>query len=350
MKANKRVLANLNKCYSLAKLNYQGKEHFLVAAEKTDRCLLFDLDGNEVATVWEGPGGVMTMEQIPGTDGVFLTTQKFYSPNDSAQASIMLVEPDGEGGFRRRKLLDLPFVHRFGILERGGVRYLAAATLKSAHAYKEDWTCPGRIWVGELPEDLSPYNEDNPLPVTALVSGLYHNHGFCKVTRDGVQSAVFGSDQGVIKVTPPKSRGGEWTCETLLESPVSDMLLADFDGDGEDELLTLSPFHGDTVRIYKKQEGKYQVIYTYEKPLPFLHAIWLDNIGGKEVAFIGNRKGKRYLMAISCTDAEELTFQADILDEGAGPANAMTYRYQNKVYLVAANRETDEIALYELTE
>ena len=65
MKASKRVLANLSKCYSLAKLTYRGREHFLVAAEKTDRCLLFDLDGNEVATVWDGPGGVMTMEQIP---------------------------------------------------------------------------------------------------------------------------------------------------------------------------------------------------------------------------------------------------------------------------------------------
>ena len=52
----KKVLANLEKCYSIAPLHYKGAEHILVAAEKTDRCILFDIDGNEEETVWEGPG------------------------------------------------------------------------------------------------------------------------------------------------------------------------------------------------------------------------------------------------------------------------------------------------------
>ncbi len=44
-------------------------------------------------------------------------------------------------------LCDLPFVHRFGVAQRGGVWYLIACTLKSAHAFRDDWTCLGRIWV-----------------------------------------------------------------------------------------------------------------------------------------------------------------------------------------------------------
>lgn len=51
----KKVLANLEKCYSIAPLHYKGAEHILVAAEKTDRCILFVIDGNEEETVWEGP-------------------------------------------------------------------------------------------------------------------------------------------------------------------------------------------------------------------------------------------------------------------------------------------------------
>ena len=41
--------------------------------------------------------------------------------------------------------------------------------------------------------------------------------------------------------------------ETLLETPASDATLIDFDGDGKDELLVLSPFHGDTVLIYREK-------------------------------------------------------------------------------------------------
>ncbi len=39
-----------------------------------------------------------------------------------------------------------------------------------------------------------------------------------------------------------------------------------------------------------------------------------------------------------------------MLDEGAGPANVYCFKYQGRDVIIAANRETDEIARYEIEE
>lgn len=119
MRAEKKVLGELTLCYCVAPLEFRGKRHFLVASEKQHPCLLFDEQGVCVDQVWDGPGGTMTMVQLPGADGAFLATHRFYSPNDNKQASIVLCRW-AEGTWQVRTLLDLPGVHRFDLLERGG--------------------------------------------------------------------------------------------------------------------------------------------------------------------------------------------------------------------------------------
>ena len=346
LKAEKKVLGELTKCYSLAHVVDEGKDYLVCAAEKTDPCYMFDYEGNLVKKLWDGPGGVMTLEQFPSDEFILLATWKFYGPNDSKEAKIVYYTKDGDE-LKCNVLCDLPFVHRFGLVNRNGVNYIVACTLKSAHAFKNDWTCPGRIWVGELPNDIHQFNEENQLELTPLVSGLFRNHGFCKGKDDGYDFAVVGSDQGVMKVIPPQEKGGEWSVETLLKINTSDMLYEDFDGDGERELLVMSPFHGDTLEIYHLNNGKYEKVYEHPEKLPFLHAIYPCEINGKKYGIIGNREGDRVLFAIYY-DENKKDYAIDLLDEGAGPANAMFYKDGEKNMVMAANRETNEIAIYEL--
>lgn len=347
MKIEKKIISNLEKCYSIAPLHYQGNDYFLVAAEKHDRCILFDLEGNEVDTVWQEPGGVMTMVQVPGSDGQFLATHKFYSPNDSKEAKIIIATPIEKGNWEIRTLVDLPFVHRFDIVERNGVHYLIACALKSDHEFRDDWNHPGKVYAAVLPDDLSTFDEEHQLELTVIKDNMLKNHGYYKIKEDGYDTSVISSDNGVFQFVPPENKDGEWEIRTLLETPASDAVLVDLDEDGEQELAVISPFHGDQISIYKKQNGAFEKVYDYEKPAEFSHAIYGGDLCGTKSVVIGHRKGERNLIAFTY-NKETKKYQAEILDRDCGPANVFRFAKDGVDYLVSANREIDEIALYQL--
>lgn len=345
MKVTKKVIDHLNKCYSIAPLTYQGKEHILVAAEKQDPCYLYNREGNKVDTVWEGPGGVMSMVQVPGQDGCFLATHRFYSPNDSKEAKIVLVTAKDQGNWEVRTLVELPHVHRFDIVTRNGVNYLIACTLKSGHEYKEDWSMPGKVYGAVLPEDLSIYSEENQLKLTVLKDNMLKNHGYYKVEDQGIDTSIISADCGVFQFIPPASKEERWEIKTLLSEAASDAVLVDFDEDGEKELLVLAPFHGEHIGIYKKIEGEYQKVYDYEEAADFTHAIYGGTLLGKPAAVVGHRKGKRNLIAFTY-NKETAAYESEILDFDCGSANVYHYEKDGKDILIGANREIDEIAMY----
>lgn len=340
----KKKIATLEKCYAIAPLNYQGKFHFLVAAEKKERCILFDAEGNEVDTIWDGPGGVMSMAQVPGSDGQFLATHKFYSPNDSAEAKIVIATP-GKKKWKVQTLVELPFVHRFDILQSNGTNYLIACTLKSGHQYKNDWSVPGKVYAAVLPENLEQYGEGHQLELKVIKEGLLKNHGYCKVTEDGKESALVCCEQGIFRFYPPEKTGEEWHSEMLLDVPTGDAALVDLDGDGQMELVTLEPFHGNHICIYKKIETEYLLVYKYPKETEFLHALWSGELLHKQMVVIGYREQERNLLALYWNDISK-KYEELLIDGNVGPANVYGYEQNGIECLIAANREINEVAMY----
>lgn len=352
MKVEKKVISNLNKCYAISQITVEGKNCFLVAAEKSDPCYLFAEDGTQLETVWTEPGGVMTMTPVPGTDGQFLATHKFYSPNDSLNAKIVIATRKAKDNWEIRTLCHVPFVHRFGILKRGGINYIIACALKTGHEYKNDWRFKGACFGAELPEDLSNYNEHNTLKMSLVADGMLKNHGYSKITYGGHDAALVGCEEGTFIVSPPAVRGGEWEVKRILGIPSSDSVLIDFDGDGKAELGCISPFHGNSLTIYHLDDtGKYVPQWKLagpEKDTEMIHATWACNVNDVPTWFVGWRKGTKKTIAITW-DAEAGDYKTDIIDENTGCANIMHFvNSEGKNVLVATNREIDEAAMYTL--
>lgn len=347
MKVEKKVISNLTKCYSIAPLHYNDADYFLVAAEKVDRCLLFDLDGNEVDTVWSQPGGVMSMVQVPGTNGQFLATHKFYSPNDSKEAKIVIVTPIEKGHWEVRTLVQLPHVHRFDIVERNGVHYLIACALKSGHEYKEDWSMPGKVYAAVLPDDLSSFDEEHPLSLTVLKDNMLKNHGYYRVRENDMDTCIISADCGVFQFIPPENPDADWEIHELLSTAASDAVLVDLDQDGEKELAVLSPFHGNQISIYKKKDGQFEKVYEYEKSADFTHAIYGGDLCGKPSVVIGHRKGERDLIVFTY-NMDNQQYEAEVIDHDCGPANVFHYIKDGTDIIISANREIDEVAMYTL--
>ncbi len=359
---SKKVIASMPKCYAICLLESGGEESFLVATEKEGACNRFDRDGNLLETIWTEPGGVMTMVQVPGWNGAFLSTQEFFSPNNSAEARLVLAVPvdlagkpvknlQEEHSWKIKTLCPLPFVHRFDILESNGKQYIVACTLKSGHEYKEDWTHPGKIQVRELPSDFEEFDADagKPMEFEVLLDGLTKNHGYGRFQReDGQLQSFIATENGLFRVTPPTAANSEWQVEKLLDKACSDVRAYDLDGDGQLEIMLFSPFHGAELTIWRETANGLEEIYRAPEELPFLHALWGGELAGKPAFLVGHRQGARDLFTLTWDEASQ-SIKRDTLDHDIGPTNVQVFCKNGQDYIIGANREIDEVALYEIS-
>ncbi len=348
MRIKKNIIGSLEKCYSVSLLQDRDGMHLLVASEKKNQCRMYSGEGILEKVFWDEPGGTMSIACVPGREGQFLASQRMYSPDDSKEAGIVSVTRESHE-WRVQLLTVLPHVHRFDILRaKDGTCYLIACTIKSGSEYDEDWRFPGAVYGAVLPEDVLEYNEERPFPMKSLKSGMYRNHGYWRHQGPEGDEALVCSDEGVFLFVPPKEKGADWEIRQIADMPVSDGVLLDIDGDGSEELVIMAPFHGNTLAVCKWNGQRYEKVYEYPEKLEFLHAICPGFIGGKPCVYVGHRKGNRNLYAV--VGDEELGCRLLLLDHDVGPANCVYYKADGVDKLLSANRETDEIAIYEFFE
>lgn len=346
MKFTKKRLDEIERCYCTAHIRVDGKVYALFASEQVDgACFAYtgpDLSQKE--TVWEKAGGTMSIVEIPGTNGQFLGVQNFFPGFQAQNAKLVWGKRDPVKGWQVQDFIALPYVHRFDLFSAAGINYLVAATLCGSKKDREDWSDPGKVYVGVLPEA-----PEKGIQLTPLLEGLVKNHGYWRGTLDGQDCGFITCDSGVYAVIPPQTPGGDWETKRLLDVAVSDVAIYDLDGDGEDEIITIEPFHGDQVKIYHKTGDGYRVVYTYPGEYKFAHALWAGKLRGIPAVVLGIRRLQAEL-AIIRFSPERGSYVATIIDQGCGPSNVDVIRQEERDLILCANNSVHEAAVYFVTD
>lgn len=344
MKIQKRVLAQLEGVYALCSTELFGKKCFLAATEQHGKCLLFTPPEWSASEVWSGPGGTMSLVPLPQSINTFLAIQNFFPIFKSEDANIVLARfNDNNQKWDVKRIIDLPFVHRFDALRVGLKRYFVAAALCAAKDYQEDWSKPGAAYVGTIPDNL-----DDKWTMKPLIQGITKNHGMCSAIFDGRQVVLVTGNEGVFSITPPQTPDRDWAYERLIDQPVGDVFVNDLDEDGKQEIITIEPFHGDGLKVYKQNGKRWEPVFS--SAINFGHAIWSGKIFGTNGIVVANRGGAKELEIFTPVNGDISNMSRQRIDEGGGPTQVVVANEPDKTLVLAANNAIGEVALYTLTK
>ncbi|WRS27947.1 hypothetical protein U6B65_02115 [Oscillospiraceae bacterium MB08-C2-2] len=341
MKFTKLELAALEGCYSVAEASINHKTHVLFASESDDKCLAIDVDKlSSPKTVWEHPGGTMSMVPIPGKDGEFLAIQKFYRLWDWEESQLVWVKHQADGSFAVSPLFTRPYIHRFDLLSRDGRLYLLVCCVAAHKSSLEDWSQPGIVYAALLPE-----GPEEEIRLEMLGDTFLKNHGYARVQWNGTECGFVTCESGGFIFTPPGKGQPEWGIEKILEGTFSDGDMVDIDGDGELEIATIEAFHGDKFRIYKKIGGSYQLVFQHPEVVNFYHVVQQGTLAGRKGFLGGGRGGKEQLFFVSWQpDTQE--FKIHPIDAGQGPSNAIILNRPEGDCIFSANRNAGTAVVY----
>lgn len=84
---------------------------------------------------------------------------------------------------------------------------------------------------------------------TTILQGITKNHGLFLTDCDEKTFVMISGEEGVFQIEVPEYPEGKWQVKRIMDNEVSDIFLFDIDNDGEKELITIEPFHSDSLVI-----------------------------------------------------------------------------------------------------
>lgn len=334
----KETLAELNMGYCISMMQINGRTYCITASEDRDgEILLIDVVTKSVQKIVGLAGGVMSIVPVPEEPATFLAIQRFYPIFDSKEAEIVCCRLDTlEGAVLQAQVetvTKMPYVHRIALTGKPGARKIVAAALCCKKDFIDDWSSAGIVKEYLLDGQLCCIDE------RLLLEGIHKNHGMYLYEKDGQSLTLVAGEEGVWSIDC------DGNTEKLFDEPVSDLCMYDLDGDGEDEMICIAPFHGNCLKVMKRTAGKWDCIY--ESPVDFGHAVWCGPCGDAVVILSCSRGGDR------CTRLYRLGWKGDAMtvdtedvDQDVGASNIAVDIQKTGLILYASNHGINETARY----
>lgn len=330
----KKVLMNVETVYTANAFELNNEAFVGAGSETTPEVYFYELDGGKKELVADCPGGVMSFVPVPGKDNDFYSIMGLFPPFVGAEAGVFR-HIKSEEAWKTERVMHLPFAHRCDIINQDGKNYLFAASCSKFKENPLDWSKQGEVYLISLDQDGNP---GEPLKIM----DLGRNHGMIKKIQDGKETIFVSGEQGVFYFDNISPEGCD--IHQIYDKEVSEFGLIDLDGDGQDELVAIEPFHGNALNFYKKVGDSWELKYT--DALEFGHGLGCGQFNGEAIVTVGNRRGPLTLCKYSAQNLDEGKVLKEELEQEAGPTQTQVFTSKGTDYILSANQLKKEVAIY----
>lgn len=335
MSFEKKSLYRFNMPYALGTMEKDGQSCVVAATEDQGPIVVVPPPYDHAEVLVDGPGGCMSLVSHPDRPGELYAIMGCFLGYQFHGGALYRVTT---GPTKSQKLVDLPFAHRMEIVERGDDQVLLIANLAASKDSPEDWSRPGTLYA-------LPLQGKTVGTMAPILEGIHKNHGFWKGRLDGKRRVLISGTEGLFALNL-EAAGSAWFFEQWLTYEVSEVAVFDLDGDGQDELVTIEPFHGSALCVYHQSPTGWQKVW--EAEISYGHCVLADRIDGKPSLLVSNRSGSKDLLLFQFDGSGRFAApRREVVDAGVGAANMLVVHQDGRERIFATNQVQGELVRYE---
>jgi len=338
MRFERRSLFTFNMPYALGTMELDGQRCVVAATEDHGPVVISAPPYESARVLVDGPGGCMSLVPHSGVAGELFAIMGCFLGYNFHGGALYRITAAGSGApGKAEKVVDLPFGHRMEVVDRDGVATMVLANLSALKDTPQDWSRPGAVYSLGL-------EGREAAGLQLVLPDIHKNHGFLKTKFLGRPSVLISGTEGVFSLDV--GPGVPWEFRQVLDHEVSEIAVFDLDGDGVDELITIEPFHGNVLAIYRHSPQGWSRVW--EGELNYGHCVLANTILGRPSVLVSNRAGDKDLLLFQFPSGGDLTRpQRTVIDAGVGAANLLVV-HGDKELIFTTNQAQGELVRYQV--